>query len=154
MIRRPPRSTLSSSSAASDVYKRQGFPLLAGPDGGRHSVGSPAEEEPVPRVPRRLRAGRPHNKTCRDLVDPRKEARTPIDTWRRELQSLASPQLARWARAGARDDRLPGLLAGRLRAAAHTGGGCGTNIRSGPTNGVRSLFAWSPKRMELADDVE
>src|SRR5665648_1169897 len=25
MIRRPPRSTLSSSSAASDVYKRQGF---------------------------------------------------------------------------------------------------------------------------------
>src|SRR5665648_1276455 len=29
MIRRPPRSTLSSSSAASDVYKRQGsmFPI-------------------------------------------------------------------------------------------------------------------------------
>src|SRR5674536_395171 len=26
MIRRPPRSTLSSSSAASDVYKRQGAP--------------------------------------------------------------------------------------------------------------------------------
>src|SRR5664280_3776114 len=26
MIRRPPRSTLSSSSAASDVYKRQGRP--------------------------------------------------------------------------------------------------------------------------------
>eukprot|EP00656_Telonema_subtile_P027674 TRINITY_DN29806_c0_g1_i1.p1 TRINITY_DN29806_c0_g1~~TRINITY_DN29806_c0_g1_i1.p1 ORF type:complete len:106 (+),score=29.38 TRINITY_DN29806_c0_g1_i1:1-318(+) len=25
MVRRPPRSTLSSSSAASDVYKRQGF---------------------------------------------------------------------------------------------------------------------------------
>src|SRR5664279_5819292 len=25
MIRRPPRSTLSSSSAASDVYKRQGY---------------------------------------------------------------------------------------------------------------------------------
>src|SRR5665648_647666 len=29
MIRRPPRSTLSSSSAASDVYKRQGFKALA-----------------------------------------------------------------------------------------------------------------------------
>src|SRR5665648_1303792 len=29
MIRRPPRSTLSSSSAASDVYKRQEFALLA-----------------------------------------------------------------------------------------------------------------------------
>ena len=28
MIRRPPRSTLSSSSAASDVYKRQRIPLL------------------------------------------------------------------------------------------------------------------------------
>src|SRR5665648_1280510 len=27
MIRRPPRSTLSSSSAASDVYKRQALPL-------------------------------------------------------------------------------------------------------------------------------
>src|SRR5665648_1280648 len=31
MIRRPPRSTLSSSSAASDVYKRQG--IDRGPDG-------------------------------------------------------------------------------------------------------------------------
>eukprot|EP00658_Telonema_sp_P-2_P064590 TRINITY_DN5369_c0_g1_i2.p1 TRINITY_DN5369_c0_g1~~TRINITY_DN5369_c0_g1_i2.p1 ORF type:complete len:139 (+),score=39.06 TRINITY_DN5369_c0_g1_i2:113-529(+) len=29
MIRRPPRSTLSSSSAASDVYKRQGESLTA-----------------------------------------------------------------------------------------------------------------------------
>ena len=28
MIRRPPRSTLSSSSAASDVYKRQLYKLL------------------------------------------------------------------------------------------------------------------------------
>src|SRR5450756_2109843 len=28
MIRRPPRSTQSRSSAASDVYKRQGEPLL------------------------------------------------------------------------------------------------------------------------------
>ena len=30
MIRRPPRSTLSSSSAASDVYKRQGWPYEDG----------------------------------------------------------------------------------------------------------------------------
>src|SRR5665648_747347 len=29
MIRRPPRSTLSSSSAASDVYKRQVLPLYS-----------------------------------------------------------------------------------------------------------------------------
>src|SRR5664280_3682401 len=33
MIRRPPRSTLSSSSAASDVYKRQGHPY--------HHIGMP-----------------------------------------------------------------------------------------------------------------
>src|SRR5664280_3894579 len=31
MIRRPPRSTLSSSSAASDVYKRQGKKLNSEP---------------------------------------------------------------------------------------------------------------------------
>src|SRR5665648_1300037 len=30
MIRRPPRSTLSSSSAASDVYKRQQEPFIGG----------------------------------------------------------------------------------------------------------------------------
>ena len=33
MIRRPPRSTLSSSSAASDVYKRQPYQLLSGEEG-------------------------------------------------------------------------------------------------------------------------
>src|SRR5665648_900801 len=32
MIRRPPRSTLSSSSAASDVYKRQLMPISVGRD--------------------------------------------------------------------------------------------------------------------------
>jgi hypothetical protein len=42
------------------------------------------------------------------------------------------------APAGAEDDRLAGLLAGRLRPSlAHTGGGPGTNRGSGPTNGVR-----------------
>src|SRR5674536_405278 len=42
MIRRPPRSTLSSSSAASDVYKRQGAysssAVVRGPIGGQTSV--------------------------------------------------------------------------------------------------------------------
>src|SRR5678816_1247639 len=33
MIRRPPRSTLDRSSAASDVYKRQPYGLAFGPDG-------------------------------------------------------------------------------------------------------------------------
>src|SRR5674536_195419 len=47
MIRRPPRSTLSSSSAASDVYKRQ--PLLRGP----------AQDAEVPaRLPHPLRLDR------------------------------------------------------------------------------------------------
>ena len=32
MIRRPPRSTLDRSSAASDVYKRQVFIVVPGPD--------------------------------------------------------------------------------------------------------------------------
>ena len=39
MIRRPPRSTLDRSSAASDVYKRQGAGLAAGEEvgqSGRH----------------------------------------------------------------------------------------------------------------------
>src|SRR5665648_1274567 len=35
MIRRPPRSTLSSSSAASDVYKRQQVVLYAWPPPGQ-----------------------------------------------------------------------------------------------------------------------
>eukprot|EP00658_Telonema_sp_P-2_P062092 TRINITY_DN5074_c0_g1_i4.p1 TRINITY_DN5074_c0_g1~~TRINITY_DN5074_c0_g1_i4.p1 ORF type:complete len:249 (+),score=74.86 TRINITY_DN5074_c0_g1_i4:80-826(+) len=39
MIRRPPRSTLSSSSAASDVYKRQGVDMICaqGGEGGGHT---------------------------------------------------------------------------------------------------------------------
>src|SRR5674536_212299 len=40
MIRRPPRSTLSSSSAASDVYKRQPVHLVR--PGGRRPVDTPA----------------------------------------------------------------------------------------------------------------
>src|SRR5664280_1659572 len=36
MIRRPPRSTLSSSSAASDVYKRQGHQYAGDERGGGH----------------------------------------------------------------------------------------------------------------------
>ena len=43
MIRRPPRSTLDRSSAASDVYKRQGLDvdcLLSGPRGGDLQIGA------------------------------------------------------------------------------------------------------------------
>src|SRR5674536_280779 len=41
MIRRPPRSTLSSSSAASDVYKRQTL-LPNGVAGPLYKIGSPS----------------------------------------------------------------------------------------------------------------
>src|SRR5665648_1263420 len=71
MIRRPPRSTLSSSSAASDVYKRQEGDLTLvgrayvrhpGREAGPPLVGAPAsdlrrragqqDDELVPAVPR------------------------------------------------------------------------------------------------------
>ena len=39
MIRRPPRSTQSRSSAASDVYKRQGLDLAAIPIGDNYTMG-------------------------------------------------------------------------------------------------------------------
>src|SRR5674536_285828 len=45
MIRRPPRSTLSSSSAASDVYKRQGEPRAGAGKAGLDLVGD--EDDPV-----------------------------------------------------------------------------------------------------------
>eukprot|EP00658_Telonema_sp_P-2_P027066 TRINITY_DN20986_c0_g1_i2.p2 TRINITY_DN20986_c0_g1~~TRINITY_DN20986_c0_g1_i2.p2 ORF type:complete len:101 (+),score=31.69 TRINITY_DN20986_c0_g1_i2:133-435(+) len=53
MIRRPPRSTLSSSSAASDVYKRQEVELLEVAVLDQHqgdATGRHLEQEPV-RVP-------------------------------------------------------------------------------------------------------
>ena len=48
MIRRPPRSTLDRSSAASDVYKRQAPGRLGQPDpvavdGADHAVGDAAD---------------------------------------------------------------------------------------------------------------
>ena len=43
MIRRPPRSTQSRSSAASDVYKRQGKDTIIG--AGRYIVAEPGKAE-------------------------------------------------------------------------------------------------------------
>ena len=45
MIRRPPRSTLSSSSAASDVYKRQGKGWVSGTKNSLHAVTYPHGKE-------------------------------------------------------------------------------------------------------------
>src|SRR5674536_186112 len=53
MIRRPPRSTLSSSSAASDVYKRQLYATPAQADPGRVTEANPTR--PDPEVPERAR---------------------------------------------------------------------------------------------------
>src|SRR5674536_220205 len=69
MIRRPPRSTLSSSSAASDVYKRQPrlparhHSVTGGDRGGRQEVpgpdrSGPADVESPPRRPDSRPGGR------------------------------------------------------------------------------------------------
>ena len=56
------------------------------------------------------------------------------------IAAIAAPaRLARATPTSAGDDRLPRVLTGRLRPPdSYAGGGYGTNIRSGPTNGVRS----------------
>src|SRR5450756_3060939 len=50
MIRRPPRSTQSRSSAASDVYKRQAFPFhtATGPSIGKYPSSPRATAGPPP----------------------------------------------------------------------------------------------------------
>src|SRR5665648_1285885 len=50
MIRRPPRSTLSSSSAASDVYKRQGIAIGMWMYSGYESMSTVAGEVKDPQV--------------------------------------------------------------------------------------------------------
>ena len=56
------------------------------------------------------------------------------------IAAIAAPaRLARATPTSAGDDRLPRVLTGRLRPPdSYAGGGYGTNIRSGPMNGVRS----------------
>ena len=46
MIRRPPRSTLDRSSAASDVYKRQAIPRPPMPPSAQHVLSVPARLAP------------------------------------------------------------------------------------------------------------
>src|SRR5674536_391916 len=85
MIRRPPRSTLSSSSAASDVYKRQG------PAAQRRGIGpgTPPTSRPRSR-PRSRRVGvagpvsythlraheTPEHLVCRLLLEKKKKKQT------------------------------------------------------------------------------
>eukprot|EP00656_Telonema_subtile_P051424 TRINITY_DN6909_c0_g1_i4.p3 TRINITY_DN6909_c0_g1~~TRINITY_DN6909_c0_g1_i4.p3 ORF type:complete len:115 (-),score=13.63 TRINITY_DN6909_c0_g1_i4:788-1132(-) len=79
MIRRPPRSTLSSSSAASDVYKRQGINAEYGDVNQKHvqdrgARGFRVRERGVPRwmrVDLHQGAGGPELNTRQgDLEDP------------------------------------------------------------------------------------
>jgi hypothetical protein len=74
------------------------------------------------------------------------------------IAAIAAPaRLARATPTSAGDDRLPGLLAGRLRATDfYLGGDSGTNMRSGPTNGVRSDYGrhWQASRHRPANTVE
>ena len=50
MIRRPPRSTLDRSSAASDVYKRQPFFIAAGVSAGEDLVAADVDHGNVRRL--------------------------------------------------------------------------------------------------------
>src|SRR5665648_423009 len=66
MIRRPPRSTLSSSSAASDVYKRQGSP--------ESKITSPARRrQVVGEITLALEIS--ERRTCRAIQQPRSSQR-------------------------------------------------------------------------------
>eukprot|EP00656_Telonema_subtile_P029498 TRINITY_DN3261_c0_g5_i2.p3 TRINITY_DN3261_c0_g5~~TRINITY_DN3261_c0_g5_i2.p3 ORF type:complete len:118 (+),score=32.62 TRINITY_DN3261_c0_g5_i2:90-443(+) len=64
MIRRPPRSTLSSSSAASDVYKRQYQRRVRGKDVGMASAAgeqdTPFREHPT--SPEGIKSGQPFSR--------------------------------------------------------------------------------------------
>src|SRR5664279_5603563 len=108
MIRRPPRSTLSSSSAASDVYKRQEQTLrwrakkfrLRRPPRRADSTHSPEQFLPVPDVVaeherREIGGGgvvRPAPRDLRERVDEVHERGVRRDHERRELDAVA-PQL-------------------------------------------------------------
>ena len=83
MIRRPPRSTQSRSSAASDVYKRQvgiatqrikvpGVPCSIGPCG--RSRRAPIRQRPTPVSYTHLRAHEtPEHLVCRLLLEKKKK---------------------------------------------------------------------------------
>eukprot|EP00656_Telonema_subtile_P029030 TRINITY_DN3189_c0_g1_i6.p1 TRINITY_DN3189_c0_g1~~TRINITY_DN3189_c0_g1_i6.p1 ORF type:complete len:221 (-),score=49.40 TRINITY_DN3189_c0_g1_i6:806-1468(-) len=68
MIRRPPRSTLSSSSAASDVYKRQAW-MLTGTE-KEDALPGPAPEEAVRLTNRALESAAARSQPGRELKAP------------------------------------------------------------------------------------
>src|SRR5665648_365934 len=89
MIRRPPRSTLSSSSAASDVYKRQGRGRAEGLEEERGGPPGPFEDLEVVR----LGAGMPTSRFCALIGMPER-------TWRRHQARAraARPVKGPWPR--------------------------------------------------------
>eukprot|EP00658_Telonema_sp_P-2_P046058 TRINITY_DN34143_c0_g1_i1.p1 TRINITY_DN34143_c0_g1~~TRINITY_DN34143_c0_g1_i1.p1 ORF type:complete len:113 (+),score=45.94 TRINITY_DN34143_c0_g1_i1:86-424(+) len=85
MIRRPPRSTLSSSSAASDVYKRQvdygGVPdgYYKPNRGGGRGAGNNAHHDQV-QLGKELYAQLQFSKKCRDDNDAEEESSSSSGT--------------------------------------------------------------------------
>src|SRR5664280_3405777 len=83
MIRRPPRSTLSSSSAASDVYKRQGGRFVK--SGQRHVLPA-ANRDPGHQVLHTARGC--ESVSCR--IPPRRDPTTDALTPARGMQYLVA----------------------------------------------------------------
>src|SRR5664280_347382 len=127
MIRRPPRSTLSSSSAASDVYKRQGFQRR---QGVVHPVLRlrPTRRQPLDDPVDGVSAGR----RPPGAGDHRSGGARAVGGWFRPPVPDGGHGRRRWAdRSGG---GVPGLLllAGRLSVAAGPRPRCQTVARAAP----------------------
>ena len=79
MIRRPPRSTLSSSSAASDVYKRQGTTTAVAKKLGRNYYGIEKEKTYFKAAEQRLKNTKPIEDNYLDTIkNNRSKPRIPF----------------------------------------------------------------------------
>eukprot|EP00658_Telonema_sp_P-2_P048024 TRINITY_DN36550_c0_g1_i1.p1 TRINITY_DN36550_c0_g1~~TRINITY_DN36550_c0_g1_i1.p1 ORF type:complete len:239 (+),score=62.98 TRINITY_DN36550_c0_g1_i1:96-812(+) len=84
MIRRPPRSTLSSSSAASDVYKRQSdkfAEFLSPPESSSTTTTSQAEVVSDSTITTTTTTAVPHEGDEQDLEGDEDDSRFVIDPW-------------------------------------------------------------------------
>ena len=83
MIRRPPRSTLDRSSAASDVYKRQPLPVLVANAATCSQTGG-RRQDGAARATRRGAARQARHPTCLLYTSP-----SPRDRTRSRMPSSA-----------------------------------------------------------------
>src|SRR5665648_576328 len=132
MIRRPPRSTLSSSSAASDVYKRQPWELLL-------------------RDPGRVRA---RAEACETLARGSPGGRAPRTAvtvgWTSCWRGVGDPD------AITQGSMLKSILTSRLGPESHlpqpiTGTGCASPEIAGECRGVRLGELGQTDREEVGD---